>query len=77
MYFWLKNSRILAVKFAIKKIKLDFYLCYNIHFYTIGSSTLGKRGCQISRQTEKSFRRYGTRNTPWQCFFVKYQVSNF
>ena len=65
MYFWLKNSRFLAVKFAIQKIELFFYLCYNLHFYTSGSSALGKEGCQISRQTDNSFGRYGTRNTPW------------
>jgi len=74
MYFWLKNSRFLAVRFAIAKIGLFFYLCYNVHFNTSDSSTLGKEGCQISRQTEKSFGRYGT---PWEHFSVKYQISNF
>ena len=65
MYFWLENSRFLGVKFAIKKIELVFYLCYNVQFYTSGSSTLGKEGCEISRQTEMSYGRYGTQNTPW------------
>ena len=60
MYFLLENSRFLAaVKFAIKMFEVVFYLCYNVHFYTSGSSTLGKEGCQISRQTEISFGKYG------------------
>ena len=65
MYFWLKNSRFLAIKFAIQEIEIFFYLFYNVHFYTSGRSALGKVSCQVSRQTEKSFGRYGTRNTPW------------
>ena len=32
--FWSKNSGFLAVKFAIQKIELFFYLCYNVHSYT-------------------------------------------
>ena len=31
MYFWLKDSRFLAVKFAIQEIELFFYLFYNVH----------------------------------------------
>ena len=65
MYFWLKNSGFLAVKFAIQTIELFFYLCYNVHFYNSDSSTLGKEDCRISRQKEKPFGRYWTRNTPW------------
>ena len=64
MGFWLKNSRNLPGEFAMEKFELFFYLCYNVHFYTSGRSALGKEGCQISRQTEKSFGRYGTGNTP-------------
>ena len=52
MYFWFKNLRFLAVKFALQKIKLFFYLCYNVYFYTSGRSALGKEGCQVSRRTE-------------------------
>ena len=63
--FWLKNSRFLTVKFAIQKMEFFFFLCHNLHFYTSGSSALGKESCQISRQTDNSFGRYGTRNTPW------------
>ena len=71
MYFWLENLRLLAVKFAIKRIELFFYLCYNVHFYTRGRTTLVKEGCQISRQKKKSFGSYGTQNTPLVAIFCE------
>ena len=59
MYFWLKNSRFLAVKFAIQKIELFFYLCYNVHFYTSGK----KAQFFKSQIKPLRFANFSTKNT--------------
>ena len=78
MYFWLKNSRFLAVKFAIQNIKLFFYLCYNFHFCNSGRSALGKEGCQVSSQTDKTFSGdMGTETPLLVVLFCETAISNF
>ena len=69
--FLLEKFAILAVKFAIQKIEL-----FSTHALTfIFTPVVVKEGCQVSRQTDNSFGRYGTRNTTWNL--LKNQISNF